>query len=354
MTTKITRRVFAIGCGGTGQKVIAKTMDLEKNSESIVYRVYDTDVWAERAHSLRSIFIRANVEKAEMIRKNPHEFPKIADILRLEQIPSITNTEGTGQFISQGMLLFVATLPEFINHIRTAVRPLLSGELPSRLRASGIELADERLYCILVRSCAGGTGSGPHAIITWLLKRELLKLLGQSSRLMLIDLIVLPEPFEPKVNDKLKIYANAGSFLHMMSEYNRDDLPPRKFEFGDHPDLRITVGGGQASDLTILLSNRNLSSDTDRGNVILTEDEVYDQCAHFISLHASTPMISNFYAQFGDIQHETQTCLKNQPTIFSSLGYAEAIFKTKNAFDWIVMSKAKSILEKAVGGNYDV
>lgn len=347
--SQVERRVLVIGLGGTGQRVISRVMDIEE-ATSVVYRIYDTEVWTGDASRLSPILIKANMTRAEMIRKHPTAFPKIARYLRLEEIPPITNTEGTGQFLSQGTLLFIATLPEFIANIRRSVSPLLSGTLSMDVQRQGKTLADNRLYCIVIRSCAGGTGSGPHALITWLLRQELLRLLGNAARLMLVDIVVLPEPFENHVEDNTKIYANTGAFFHMISEYYRNDRSPLVLEFGDDPDLRIKIGEGQASDLTLLVSNQNTSSHSDRGSTMLSLDEIYDICAQFISMNCSSPMASDFYAQFGNIQQESYTMLRNQPTIFSSFGYTESIFRGGVCYDWLVHNEAITILNEITGG----
>lgn len=351
---EVARRILPIGLGGSGQKVIAKVLERVGEMVSVVYRVYDTQVLAEYAHRLEKYLIPADMVRAELILKHPEDYPKIEEVLRLEKIPPITNTEGTGQFLSQGTLLFVATLPKFIENIKKAVEPLLSGTLATDVRSSGRKLADSRLYCIVVRSCAGGTGSGPHALIMWLLRHLLVSLLGHSSRLVLIDLVIMPEAFESHVEDKMKIYANAGAFLHMLSEYNRHDRPPVVFEFGDDPELHIQVGGGLSSDITFLVSNRNLSCDSGRGATILSLGEIYDMVANFIALHSTSPMISQFYAQYGNIQQEAYTMLKHQPTIFSSLGYTEAIFRGKVCRDWLILNETRAIFKEIKGGKEDV
>jgi hypothetical protein len=346
----ITRRVLLLGMGGSGQTIAAKVMQSVGDSLSLAVRVYDTDILARYSDLLASCFIQADSNRAEIIRTHPNEFPRIAQMFQIENNPPTTNTEGTGQFLSQGTLLFAATLPQLINHIQTAARPLLSGTLPNRIRERGAELADDRLYAICVRSCAGGTGSGPGVFIDYLLRRELVNILGMSQRLMLVDVIIMPEPFLPHVEDKNKVLANAGVFFHMMNEYGRHDSQLRTVEFDDDPKYHITVGGGPGADLTLLLSNRNLSGDTNRGASILSLEEVYDICAHFIALHLTSPMISDFYAAFGNIQQEAKEPVYGCPGILSSFGYSEAVFKGAKVKELLTMIGAHASLKRLKGG----
>lgn len=345
-----TRRVLLFGLGGTGQAVAAKVKQTAGESPSLALRVYDTDILAKYADLLSSGFIQADVTRAEIIRTHPDEFPHIARILELEKIPAITNTEGTGQFLSQGTLLFIATLPQFISHIQSSARPLLSATLPNRIREQGAELTDDRLYVFCVRSAGGGTGSGPNILITSLLRRELVSLLGVSQRLMLVDIVILPEPFLTHVEDKNKVLANAGVFFHMVNEYSRYDGEPRILEFGEDPRYHIKVGGGPAADLMFLVSNRNLSADTNRGASVLSLEEIYDMCAQFISLHLTSPMISDYYAAFGNIQQETREPIYGRPGVLSSFGCSEIIFNKDAARDWLTLTGARACVTKVLRG----
>lgn len=346
----ITRRVLLFGLGGSGQTVAAKVRQSAGDSLSLALRVYDTDIVSKYADELSSCFIQADITRAEIMRTHPNEFPRLARLLELENIPPITNTEGTGQFLSQGTLLFIATLPQFISHIQAAARPLLSAQLPNRIREQGAELADDRLYVFCVRSAAGGTGSGPNVLITSLLRRELTGLLGVSQKLMLVDIIILPEPFLTHVEDKKKVLANAGVFFHMVNEYGRHDSEPKILEFGEDPKYHITVGGGPAADITFLISNRNLSAETNRGASVLSLEEIYDMCAQFISLHLTSPMISDYYAAFGNIQQEAREPIYGRPGVLGSFGYSEVIFNRNTARDWLTLTSTKACLNKLLKG----
>lgn len=345
------RRTCILGLGGTGQHVVSRVLDWLDTDLTVSARVYDTDILTKRVEQLHPIFIKADVDRAEKIRTNPQAYPKFANIFRLERIKPITNMEGTGQFLSQGELLFAASLTRVINHIQAAVKPLLSGNLPTQVREAGHELADNRIYFIIVRSMAGGTGSGAGQLLTHLVKRELINLTQNPRRIVLIDMVILPEVYESSAHDKYKIFANAAGFLHMLSEYSRSDKPPVTFEFGDEPHEILEVGGKPAADLTFLIGNNNLSGE--RGASVLSSNDVFDICARYIKLNVNSAVMSRYYATFADIQHEVNTFVGNQPTVISGLGYNELLFDARRSYQWLINKTARKIVSRMRGGYYE-
>jgi len=353
---KVTRKCFVLGEGGTAQQIIAKAIpQINKKAgtlDAFACRIIDTDLDSKNASILRPYFIGLNTLRAELIRKNPKEFPEIANILRLEKIPPLTSTQGTGQFLSQGDLMFKATEKEIIDNIRTAITPLISGQLNQRLSEQGITLADERIYVFNIRSIAGGVGSSASGRFLSILKRELMTLLKNRQRYILVDIIVRPEPYEHHVEDRQKIFSNAYASIHTLHEYYNSDLPIHKVKIGDDLDLEVEIGGEQVPDVTFLISNRNLTGSTDalRGSGMLSLEEVYDMVAQFLVLHQYSPMISEFYDKYANSEHESKTKIRGQQALFSGFGILELCFPVQKAKQWLAEELAASVLKHLKGG----
>ncbi|MEM5831121.1 MAG: tubulin-like doman-containing protein [candidate division WOR-3 bacterium] len=349
---KIARKVLCLMFGTGSQEVAvrAKRMIFEylNSLEPFQMRIYDTHLKSSYYDELIPYFIQLNPQRAELIRTNPQEFPLIANHLRLESIPPITSTPGTGQFLSQGKLLFIASLKEIRDSIIKAVTPLLSSQLEAKLAQLNIQLIDDKIYVFLVRSLAGGVGSGSIDELTFLVRDELQKLLQNRSRFILIDILIRPEPFESHVQDKEKIWANAGVAITTKAEYNNFH---RKYRAKYYENLIIEMGG-KGADFNFLISNRNISGETDRtesGSTILTLEEVYELIAHFIFLHY-TPMIGNFYEYFANIEHESHVEIRGQPAIFSSFGLLILKFPARLINEYLKHVFAIKILKHLLEG----
>lgn len=356
MPKYVARKILLLSWGGTGQEIAFRVRKgLEKLPNGKIFpcqiRIFDTDLKSTYFDTLNPYFVELNVSRAELIQRKPEEFPHISNHLRIEEIPSITSTPGADQFISQGKLLFVASLEEVIGSIRTAIKPLLSPQLGSKLREVGVELVDDRIYIFVVRSLAGGVGSSVSDELIWLLHREMMKLLHQRSKFILIDIMLRPEVFEGYVGDLEKIQSNAAASIWMKVEYN----DKRTFEiiYGEKPDLQIKLGGERGADLNFLISNRNLSGETDRpkgsGCAVLSLEEIYEICANFILLHF-TPVMGSFYDIFANREHESINRIRGQLSIFSSFGLIFLKFPTTLIRDFLKVKFSLEVLKYLKGG----
>ncbi len=348
MGTRICRPIVIILAGGSGQEVGARIVRMVPNPISLIIVAYDTELDNRYQNELKNYFVKADINRASYTKEHPIGYPHIWNRLNVEMIPEVNSiVGGAAQQIELGSLIFVASIKRIIKSIRAALRSLASANLSNQAKSKGVNLVDDRIYCILVRSICGGMGSGTSIYLPYLVKKELSSnIIRDEMRFVLLDFIIAPDAFIPKVRDPIKAKASAHIFLHMMTEYYGKDSND-EFIFGEDPDLHIPAGK-PASHITYYIGDRNLSSG--RGRTILTLDECYDIIAKIIVALYQEPFFSSYWMQVKEFYSDSIKIISGQPAFLTGFGYTELLFDRDAIREWVKLNTTKRVLKMILGG----
>ncbi|MFQ5795741.1 MAG: tubulin-like doman-containing protein [Candidatus Bipolaricaulia bacterium] len=354
---QIVRKALLIFVGGSGQEVAHRLlMRGAFNSITTTIVVIDTDLTYPE---LAPYFIKLDKVRARLVKAHPEEYPHFADYLDLEGIPDIGKKPGTGQIGSQGLLLTLATVPAIRKGLDEAIRKLVDPKLRNRAAEAGLELVEEeKIYCLIFRSSAGGTGSGSRSVIISLADERLTEELGDSNNFDIVDVVLARNVFEHSTNiDKRKARINEAAFLvdklynHRLTEGSRMIEVELATENTEDRGIRMGVG----PDMTFWVMDCNSTQLKEKPAVHLTLSDCYEMMTNLACLYIDGEMIPQFDARLANLIEQQGYIeeVRGQPAILSGFAYVEVVYNSELLFRYMTAEFGLDVLADIVGNTVD-